>query len=331
MGGDTVEEPAVVGDHDGGAGEVQQRFFQRTQGFHVEVVGRFVEQQHVGTLLESQGQVQAATLTTGEVLDELLLVGALEVEATDVTARRHLVTADLDHVEAIGNLLPYGLVAVEVVAALVDAGDLHGFADLDGAGIRLLLAGDHAQQGRLARAVAADHADDGALGDAERQVVDQHAITEGLRHVVEVDDLVAQARTGRDVDLVGLAALLEFLRLHFLETLQTRLGLGLTRLGALAYPLQLGLHGLGVRRLGLGFLGQAVGLRFQPAGVVALVGDAVAAVEFENPACDVVKEVTVVGNRYHGAGEIMQEALEPGHRVGVQVVGRFVQQQHVGR
>lgn len=27
----------------------------------------------------------------------------------------------------------------------------------------------------------------------------------------------------------------------------------------------------------------------------------------------------------------MQEALQPGHRVGVQVVGRFVQQEHVGR
>ena len=148
---------------------------------------------------------------------------------------------------------------------------------------------------------------------------------------MEVDDLVAQARASRDVDLVGLAALLEFLRLHFLEALQTRLGLGLTRLGALPYPFQFSLHGLGVRGLGLGFLSQAVGLGFQPAGVVALVGDAMAAVEFENPAGDVVEEVTVVGNRHHGAGEIVQEALQPGHRIGIQVVGRFVQQQHVGR
>jgi energy-coupling factor transport system ATP-binding protein len=43
-----------------------------------------------------------------------------------------------------------------------------------------------------------------------------------------------------------------------------------------------------MRGLGLGFLGQAVGLGFQPAGVVALVGDAVATVELENPAADKV-------------------------------------------
>ena len=85
MGGDTVQEPAIVRDHDGRAGEVQQRFFQRAQGFHVEVVGRFVEQQYVGALLEGQSQVQTAALTTGQVLDELLLVGALEVEAAHVT------------------------------------------------------------------------------------------------------------------------------------------------------------------------------------------------------------------------------------------------------
>ncbi len=36
-----------------------------------------------------------------------------------------------------------------------------------------------------------------------------------------------------------------------------------------------------------------------------------------------------MGDRYHGAREVMEEALQPGHRVGVQVVGRFVQQQHV--
>ncbi len=36
-----------------------------------------------------------------------------------------------------------------------------------------------------------------------------------------------------------------------------------------------------------------------------------------------------MGNRDHGAFEVMQEALQPGDRFGVQVVRRFVQQQHV--
>ncbi len=147
---------------------------------------------------------------------------------------------------------------------------------------------------------------------------------------MEIDDLVTQTRAGRDVDFVGLAALLEFLRLHLLEALQAGLGLRLAGLGALAYPLQFRLHGLLVCRLLLGFLLQARGLGFQPLRVVALEGYALAAVEFENPAGDVVEEVAVVGDRHHGAGEVVEEMLQPGHRVGVQVVGRFVQQQHVG-
>ena len=54
------------------------------------------------------------------------------------------------------------------------------------------------------------------------------------------------------------------------------------------------------------------------------------AVELENPAGDVVEKVAIVRDRDHGAREILEEALEPCDRFGVQVVGRLVEQQHVG-
>ena len=38
-----------------------------------------------------------------------------------------------------------------------------------------------------------------------------------------------------------------------------------------------------------------------------------------------------MGDGQHGAGEALEELLEPGHRLGVEVVGRLVQQQQVGR
>ena len=44
---DAVEEPAIVADDDGAAGERQQRLFERAQRVDVEVVGRLVEQQQV--------------------------------------------------------------------------------------------------------------------------------------------------------------------------------------------------------------------------------------------------------------------------------------------
>ncbi len=72
-------------------------------------------------------------------------------------------------------------------------------------------------------------------------------------------------------------------------------------------------------------------LLLQPARVVALIGDALAAVELEDPAGDVVEEVAVVGDRDDRALVLGQVLLEPGDRLGVEVVGGLVEQQQVGR
>ena len=48
MGGQAVEEPAVMADRHHAAGEGNQCVLQRPQGFHVQIIGGFVEKQHVG-------------------------------------------------------------------------------------------------------------------------------------------------------------------------------------------------------------------------------------------------------------------------------------------
>ena len=68
---------------------------------------------------------------------------------------------------------------------------------------------------------------------------------------------------------------------------------------------------------------------FQPAGVIAFVGDAAAAIEFENPAGDFIQEVAIMGDGHDGAWKVVEEALEPSHRFRDQMVGRLVEQQHV--
>ena len=55
-----------------------------------------------------------------------------------------------------------------------------------------------------------------------------------------------------------------------------------------------------------------------------------AAVEFQNPFGSVVQEVAVVRYRNDCAGEAHQELFQPFHRFRIQVVGRLVQQQHIG-
>ena len=53
-------------------------------------------------------------------------------------------------------------------------------------------------------------------------------------------------------------------------------------------------------------------------------------VELEDPAGDVVEEVAVVGDDQDGARIIAQMAFQPVHALGVEMVGRLVEQQQVG-
>ena len=87
------------------------RFFERPQRVDVEVVRRFVEQQHVRAAAEQLGEVDAVAFTAGEDADLLLLVGAGEVEPRDVRPGVHLAAAHFDVVEAAGDFLVDGLVA----------------------------------------------------------------------------------------------------------------------------------------------------------------------------------------------------------------------------
>ena len=57
-----IEEPSIVRYHDGAAAKVEQGFFQRSKGIHVQVVGRLVEEQEVPSSAEQLGQVNAIPL-----------------------------------------------------------------------------------------------------------------------------------------------------------------------------------------------------------------------------------------------------------------------------
>ena len=95
------------------------------------------------------------------------------------------------------------------------------------------------------------------------------------------------------------------------------------------HPFEFRFHRFEARFFRTLFVLEPLFLLLQPGGVIAFPGNAVPAVEFQDPAGHVVEEITVVGNRHHGAGEVLQESLQPGYRFGVEVVGRFVQDEHV--
>ncbi len=90
------------------------------------------------------------------------------------------------------------------------------------------------------------------------------------------------------------------------------------------------MQGAPARFVDLLLLRDALLFLFQPRRVVAFPGDAEPAVEFEDPAGDVVEEVPVVGDGDDGALVVLQVTFEPRNRFGVEVVGRFVEQEKIG-
>ena len=170
-----------------------------------------------------------------------------------------------------------------------------------------------------------------AGGSENVEVLEEQPVAEALRDALRLDHDVAEPRAGRDVDL-------DLVELHVLL-------LGEQLLVRAEPRLRLRVAGLRARRthsssrasvrwraeLCLLLDLQPRLLLLEPAGVVALVGDAAAAVELEDPAGDVVEEVPVVRHRDDRALVVGEEALEPEHRLGVEVVRRLVEQQQVGR
>ena len=78
---DPIDQRAVMADYEARTIEGDQGFFEHPQGHEVQIVGRFIKQDHVGPLKHHLGEEQAHSLATREVVDPLLKLLAAEEEA----------------------------------------------------------------------------------------------------------------------------------------------------------------------------------------------------------------------------------------------------------
>ena len=263
-------------------------------------------------------------VAAGEIRDALLLIGALKIEPAHVGPGRDLGLADRDDVLAAGNFLPYRVVPVQLFAALIHVGDVHGVAESEFAVVRLLIADEHTQQRRLAGPVGTDDANDAPRRQLEAQSVDEQAFVVTLAEIFGLNNEVPEAWSGGNVHLLGLAALLELPGGELVEACEPCLALRLPALGIGPHPLELGRDGAPVGGLLPRFLGQAFLLLLEPRGVVALPWYPASPIELEDPTRDIIEKVAVVGYRHHGAGILLEKALEPRHGLRVQMVGGLV-------
>ena len=78
------------------------------------------------------------------------------------------------------------------------------------------------------------------------------------------------------------------------------------------------------------FLLKPLGFAFKPCRIIALKRNAATTIKLKHPANDIIKEVTIMGNEDDVAGIFDQMVFKPLNAFGVQMVGRFIEQQHLG-
>ena len=102
-----------MADDDGAAGKIFERFFERTHRVDVEIVGRLVEQNDVGTGFQHFRQMNAVAFAARKLADEFLLIGAREIELRNVGPGVHLAFAERDEIEPVGDLVEDRFVGVQ--------------------------------------------------------------------------------------------------------------------------------------------------------------------------------------------------------------------------
>ena len=129
----------------------------------------------------------------------------------------------------------------------------------------------------------------GARRNLEVEVVEKKLRVIAFRKFFRPDDHLAEPRPRGNGDPGFFDLFLAFLGEELLVPFDSGLALGVAALRAHAYPLELAREGAGSFGIALLLLLESLFLLIEPARVVALPGDALAPVQFENPARHVVE------------------------------------------
>src|SRR6185369_5475187 len=189
-----------MADNHRAAGKIFKSFFQSPHGVDIQVIGRFIQKNHICAAFEHSGKMYPVALAARKSPDLFLLIAAGEVESRDIGSRIDQNLAELDRFLSFSNLFPYGLVRIKNIAALVYIRQLYGFSDTERAGVGSFLPGDHAEEGCLAGAVRADNADDPAARQAEGHILYKQPVTVAFGNFFRLDDDISQTGTRGEIN-----------------------------------------------------------------------------------------------------------------------------------
>ena len=333
--GDALDQVAVVAHEYERAGPRVEQALELGEHVGVEVVAGLVENQDVGTVEQDEHELQAAFLTAREILDRAAHLCRLEPELLEQLHRAHA--------GAVGQLVARLVVGAHLAHAQVlklgelgellrEHGELDRLADLDPSAGRLELALDEVEQRRLASTVGTEQGDAVARADVPVDGLDEGLAIPVERRVLEVDDLLAQARHGAAAQLDRVAQR-RFVRDELLGRLDPEARLARACLCPAREPRELATQDVLPFCLGDGRLTRALDALLDIGGVAALERRDDAVVHLPHVEAHLVEKPAVVRHDQKRALAIAPAVLEvlgePMDAFDVEVVGGLVHHEHI--
>ena len=186
--------------------------------------------------------MQTVALTTREHSTEFALVSARKVESGDISTSVDVTSSHADRLVTLCHHIIHRFVGVDILMLLIDIGQFHCLAHLEGATIHLLQSHDETEERRLSCTVGSDDPHDTIGRKHEVEVVEEHLLTESLFHVLCLYHLIAQSRTVGDEDFQLLLPRLLLLVEHLFVGVETRLSFSLSCFGSHTHPFELTLQ-----------------------------------------------------------------------------------------
>ena len=166
---------------------IRNHFLQQIERFQIEIVGRLVQHQQVGSARKFARQQDTATFPAGKGADFRIHHRWVEQEVLEIGGDMLAYAVHVDPVTAFGQNIAHGFLWVEQFALLIDhhARQRLGQRDLSCVGCEF--AGQHIEQRGFARAICADNADPVTALDAQRKRLDDRALAKGFGDVLRHD------------------------------------------------------------------------------------------------------------------------------------------------
>ena len=253
--------------------------------------------------------MEPVAFTTGEDAAFLLLVSAGEVETAQVRTSVDLLAAHTDELRAAADGLKNGFIGVYIRVLLIHITDLHGLTDRERTFVGFLGTDDHAEECRLTGSVRTDDTHDSVRRQREIEVFEEQLVTKRLGYAFGVDDFITQTRTVGDEDLQAFLTLFLLLVEHSVVCVQTGFLLRVTCFRRHTDPFQLTLQGLATFGSLFLLLRHTVRLLLEPRRVIAFPRNTFSTIQFKNPTCHIIKEITVVGDTDDRSGILLQVLL----------------------